>query len=308
MVPLAVVTPSYAIDYELCRDLCHSLVCNTSAEVMHHLVVPEEDLQLFAGLANRRCRVWSERELLPRHIVATPRLNRAVRRVPRLPASARVAAMNRHRPFPPIRGWILQQVLKIEIASRVDAEVVLLLDSDVALARPVAVDDFRKNGQTVLYRKPGAVTADMEDHVRWHNVARRLLGLAPGSLPRPDYVSSFMAWDSSVVAAMQARITEVNGRPWADVLAGQLRLSEWTLYGVFADEVLGWKDNGIHRDVPRCHEYWDRTPMTRQHALDFVSTIPDTDLAIMISAKSRTPLDVRRAALRHLETIPSTNE
>ena len=45
-----------------------------------------------------------------------------------------------------------------------------------------------------------------------------------------------------------------------------------------------------------CHSYWDESPLDAAQATRFVQSLPAGDVALMISAKSRTPLDVRRAA------------
>lgn len=292
----AVVTPSYAVDAELFADLHRSVLDFTPEGTVHHVVVPQSDVALFADHAGPRCRVWCEREVLPPHFRQTPRLDALVRRVGHLPRSARVAAINTRRPLPPIRGWILQQVLKLRLAATTGAEVVLLMDSDVELVRPVEEGMFRRDGTTLLYRRPGAVRLDMTDHVRWHRESWRLLGLEPLPFPQPDYVSSFMVWDRDVVLALQQRLTDVAGRPWTDVLAGRLHLSEWTLYGVFAERLYRGGGTLPVIETSRCHEQWGGAPLTESGAKEFARTVAPDDLAIMISAKTRTPLATRRLA------------
>ena len=46
-----------------------------------------------------------------------------------------------------------------------------------------------------------------------------------------------------------------------------------------------------------CHSYYETKPLSLESAREFVSRISDEDFAIMINAKSRTPLDIRRIAL-----------
>lgn len=294
---LAVLTPSYSVDYPLCVDLHRSVLEFTRVDVIHHIVVPDADVPMFQELAGDRCKIWSERSVLPRRIRQTPRINRLIRKFGRLPPSTRVAAINVRRPYPPIRGWILQQVLKIQMATEIGSEVVLLMDSDVELIRPTNSASFRNDGSTLLYKSPGAVRADMTDHARWHQVACNLLGIPVLPLPQPDYISSFMAWDMKVVAAMRQRIEHIARRPWLDVVAGQLHLSEWTLYGIYADRLYlgGSVVSGIADS--RCHELWGTTPLTESTAVEFGSSVQQTDLAMMISAKTRTPHALRRRAV-----------
>jgi len=76
----------------------------------------------------------------------------------------------------------------------------------------------------------------MERHVLWHRVARDLLGLRRTARPPlPDYVTPVGIWDPRTVRAMQRRLTEVSGRHWLDALTARLHVSEFVIYGVFAE-------------------------------------------------------------------------
>ena len=282
---LAVLTPSYRPDLELFGDLHRSVLRWTPEQVVHHVVVPRADVTSFSGFAGPRCRIVTEEEVLPRRFVRTPT----------------AYSINVRRPLPPIRGWILQQIIKLSAAAALSEDLVLLVDSDVELVRDVAPDRLLSSGQAPLYRKPDAVEGDMRRHWVWHQVARRMLALPPATPPAPDYVSSFMLWETSVVQALLRRVEAVARRPWQDVVGAQLHFSEWTLYGLFVDEVLRPED-GPRTERDRCHNYWEPTPLTSEAATAFVEGLPDDDLAIMISAKSRTPLDVRRQALGRLRS------
>ena len=116
----------------------------------------------------------------------------------------------------------------------------LLADSDVVFVRPVTAETFRKDGRLTYYRSDEAVHASMPRHIIWHDVARRLLGLPPaGPPPLPDYISPLNVWDRQAVLALRDRIEQVTGRPWLDAIGSQLHVSEFMLYGVFVEEVLG---------------------------------------------------------------------
>ena len=303
---LAVITPSYAPDLELCRDLHQSVLDFTTPSTVHYLIVPAADVAQFESMRGPRCVVWSERELLPPRMVSLAWANPMLHRLRLLGPSTRLAAVNARRPFPPVRGWVLQQILKLEAATRVDARVAVLLDSDVQFIRPVAADTFSREGRVGLYRRAAAVDDSLPSHVTWHRVARRLLGLADGTPPYPDYVSSFTAWDPGVVRSLQNRIQTVTGRPWMDAVGAELHFSEWTLYGVYVDNLLAAEADVI--DASLCHSYWDPVPLDRQGALDFIGTVGRDDVAAMISAKSRTPLAVRRYAMTELVARCRTEE
>lgn len=282
MTDLGVLTPSYAPDFELCRDLNRSVLRWTPPDVVHHVVVPHRDQVLFGQLAGERTRLWTAAEFLPRRMVPVPAVNFWV---------------NLRRPVPPIRGWVQQQVVKLAAATRIGADTVVLADSDVVFARPVTAETFHTGGKLRFYRRDGEVDARAPRHLRWHAVARRLLGLPPaGRLPLPDYVSAFNVWDRRLVEAMRERVENVTGRPFADAFAGMLHVSEYILYGVFVDEVLGAAAPVAHTDDMLCHSYWDETPLDADQAARFVAGRAPGDAAVMISAKSGTPLAARRAA------------
>lgn len=283
MSGFAVLTPSYASDLELCRDLNRSVLQWTAPDVHHHLVVPQWDRDLFAPLRGPRTEVWTVDELLPRRM---------------LPLSVFNAWIDPRRPYPPIRGWVMQQIVKFGAAAELGVDLLVLADSDVVLVRPVTIDTFRNERRVRFYRSEGAVDERLPRHLLWHEVARKLLGLPPAEpAPLPDYISAFNVWDRRVVLALQERIEAVTGRPWLDAIASQLHVSEFILYGVFVDDVLGASAPVIPEDSMLCHSHWGPEPMADATVPAFVRSLQPEDVAVMISARSETEPDVRRKVL-----------
>lgn len=287
MDDLAVLTPSYRGDASLFADLHRSVLANTEESVVHHVVSPPSDAHLFREHEGSRCRVWTHQDLLPRHYLSVPR--------------ASGLTLNLRRPWPPVRGWVVQQIMKMAAAALIDARAVLIVDSDAVLVREATLDRVTDHGRLWHYRKDRAVTASMERHVLWHNVARRLFGL-PGVAvpPLPDYVSPIIVWDPVVVRSMIARITDSTGRNWVDAVAGQLHVSEFVIYGVFADHVLG-ATVPVEGDL--CHNYYERIPLSLVDARAFADRMPSHALGAMISSHSGTPHDVRREAFDRCRQI-----
>lgn len=292
MSTLAVITPSFRDDAELFADLHRSVLRYTPADTVHHVFVPPGDLQVFARFTGPRCRVRSKSELLPRHF----------RRI-----GHGDNYLNLRRPFPPVRGWVTQQAIKLAATAELDAATVLTVDSDVVLVRPVTAAFLAGPAHPPLYRMDNGVHEGMPMHIVWHRVARQLLGLPEQhTLPLPDYVSAFNFWRPEVVRAVQARITAITGRPWLEVFTGQLRVSEFVLYGVFVDEVLGASGVSTPTTTSMCHNAWQDTPLSRPEAMAFAESIPEQAVAVLISAKSRTPLDVRREAIGRCAEIAAS--
>lgn len=277
----AVVTPSYAPDLPLFTELHRSVLEHTSESTVHVVVVAPEDLPGFRRFAGPRCQVLTIQDLLPRTFVSVP---------------GRPLWVHRRRPLPPVRGWVMQQVLKVAATAALDVDVALVVDSDVELMRDVGPGRFRGERGCAFYRKDGAVHAGMERHVRWHEVARRLLGLPRAAPPLPDYVAAFNVWDPALVRGMQRRIEAVTSRSWVQAMATQLHVSEFVLYGVFVDEVL--HGSGVeHREHLGCLEYWDPVPLDETGARRLVERFGPEHVSVMLSAKSDTPPEIRELVL-----------
>ena len=285
MSSLAIITPSYEADFQLCLDLHRSVLDLAPPSVTHYIIVPDGDRALFSPMAGDRCKVLTISELLPKRFVSMPRVN---------------AWVNLRKPFPPIRGWIMQQIVKLASANSVEAQTLLLADSDLEFVRPFSSDTFQESGTLMLYRKEAAITAALPRHLKWHMRARKLLGLPPAAPPLPDYMSAPNAWDRDVVLALHKRIEKVTGKHWMDAVAGQLHVSECILYGVFVDKILGGPANAHPTDSMFVHNYFETRPLDAASASTFLNGVADTDIAVMISAKSATPLEVRREAFASL--------
>jgi hypothetical protein len=278
---LVVVTPTYAPDFELFCDLHKSVLRCFPTDVRHVVVANEGDLPLFRQFEGPRCAVLGVRDVLPRSVLALPFINLWI---------------NVRRPVPPLRGWIIQQLVKVAAASQMSERIIVLADSDLVFIRPVTVETFAPHGRARLYRLDEGVGDSLRRHLRWHAVAHELLGLpsAPPP-PLPDYVSSLNTWDRDVVNRMIRRVERVTGRRWLESVGKELHFSEWTLYGVYADQFERAEYVSLTADS-LCHSYWDPVPLTAEQASTWLSSVRSDDVAYMISAKSHTPLSARRDA------------
>jgi len=297
MTRMTIVTPSYRPDFELCVDLNRSVLQYARECVEHHILVPRSDYKLFSSLAGPRTHVRCREELLPTSFVRVPLTH---------------FLLNLRWPFLPVRGWIEQQIVKLAAASACTADVVLLVDSDVQFVRSFSAATFVQEGAVRFYRLPNGVDVRLPHHLRWHECARRLLGLPPGSPPHPDYISSMVSCDPAVVRQMLAHVETTTGLPWSTAISKQLHFSEWTLYGVFVDELADASASAFASDQPLCLGDWSTT-FSQEKAEEFLSNVGAADVAAMISSKSGTALSTRRAAFatwrdrwKHRATLAAT--
>lgn len=285
---LAIVTPSCAPDFTRFRRLHNSVLRHTGADVMHYTIVPPPDFEMFSSLASSRLTVLREPEVLPHTFLSAARLSRILH----LPRGYRVAAVNLRHPWPPVRGWILQQILKLAFVSTLEADVALMIDSDVLLARELSEGAFIKDGSVRHYRLPQGLNPDMERHLRWRATAQRLLNVAAPSPDYADYIAGLVSWSPDVVRKMLGRVESELSRPWQTVVAAQLEFSEFILYGEYIAALGTPAEQAFESDQTLCHSRWDPSPLSMSAAEDFLATMPATDIAIHIQSNSETTEDV----------------
>ncbi|GAB3604654.1 DUF6492 family protein [Conyzicola nivalis] len=299
---LAILTPSYAPDFDSFAVLHRSVLEFTDAAVVHYVVVPDEDLALFATIASGRMVLIGYRDLLPKSFVSTAWFAHAVARIPRAPRGARFIAVNVRRPWPPLRGWLLQQIVKLSMAMRTDCDTLLVIDSDVQLIRPVTEDAFASSTAVRFYRSPEAITAGMTRHVAWHHAARRMLGVAPDGLPPfADPIGSLISWDPEVVRQCTDRLSEVASRGWETVVSREWEFSEYVLYGEYLAEFGTPRQLSFVASSTLCHSHWDPRPLDLEGARRFVDSIDPADVALHVQSNSNTPpeiVDFIRSATR----------
>ena len=108
MPKLAVVTPCFRDDAEVFADLHRSVLAFTPPGTVHHVYVPSRDRGRFAAYEGPRCRIWDRSRLLPPRNVRAPLTE---------------VHVNVRRPWPPLRGWVMQQTSKIAAAGQSDADM-----------------------------------------------------------------------------------------------------------------------------------------------------------------------------------------
>src|ERR1700734_2520174 len=140
MTTVALITPTYSHDLERCTLLCESVDRHVSTFANHYLIVPDDELALFAKFGKGRRQVLPLSHLLPSWLKSLPRFCRR---------------HNRHYGGAlrgkPVNGWHIQQFAKIATAHIVPETVSCMLDSDGVFFRPFALTAMAQPSQTPLY-------------------------------------------------------------------------------------------------------------------------------------------------------------
>lgn len=236
--PMALVTCSYRPDFSRCAVLCASVDRYVGREHHHFLVVPGRDLPLFRGLESPRRTVVAVQDILPASYYQLPGLKK----------------WWLDNGLWPVRGWMMQQLTKLSADKLSSSEDILFLDSDVEFLRPLDRARFSQGDALRLHRKPGEGQEGV--HLKWHHGSAELLGLEPRYFGS-DYVAALTTWRRSNLVALKAHIEAQSGRPWQAAVGRQLTVSEYTLYGVFVEHVLGLESAGHFACADDlCHCLW----------------------------------------------------
>lgn len=292
----AIVTASYAGDYERCRLLCASIDRYVTGWSTHYILVDVIDRPLFQTLESDRRRIISERQLFPEWLRSWPDpLTLGRRRVWTGPGAMR-------RGIPPLRGWHAQQLRKLALPLLAREDVFLYADSDVVFLKAFDTSALVGPEGVRLYCKRDGITSGMAEHIGWCRAAASKLGLPEPTFPCDDYINNLVVWTGNNVRALHAHIERVTGRDWLSAVAADRGFSEYTLYGFFVDQVLGARAGHARTPSPLARTFWggEDAPVDGLHSLQ--KALVNDEVAVGIQSFIGRPVSELQSAF---QTLPS---
>ena len=240
----AIVTASYAPDFERCRLLCETIDRFVIGAARHYILVEDRDVRLFRQLETSTRTVVSERDLLPKWLRPYDDPLSLFRR--RIWLSLRTQ---------PLRGWHVQQLRRIAIAAHVGEAALVYCDSDVAFLKPFDCARFWQDGSVRLFRRDNAVAHALSDHEAWSLNAGKALGIADPPVSPHDYIATLIAWRRDAIEGMCQHIEALHSKHWVEAIGSVRRFSECMLYGRYVDEVIGGAGH-FHGAEELCRVQW----------------------------------------------------
>ncbi|MBR0937678.1 DUF6492 family protein [Bradyrhizobium jicamae] len=292
MNPVALLTPTYGRDLEICTLLCESVDRHVTSFSRHYLLVPDCDLSLFAPLASDRRMIIPASAFLPDWLRPLPRMIQRKRRQFWWSLRAK-----------PVSGWHVQQILKIAAAMSLPHERFCILDSDIVFFRDFDLAGFEYPNTIPLLRTDDAVTADQPRHSRWLETSHQLLGVPTPPFPAPDFIGHIIFWDRETTRALAERIEAVTGMSWIEALCKTREFSEYLLYGFF---VQNDATSAVrHTVVPKtsCISYWDDPTLSKIELNRLLARANRDDVAFSIASFSGTPVETIREVVAESDAI-----
>lgn len=292
MNPVALLTPTYGRDLEICTLLCESVDRHVTSFSSHYLLVPDCDLPLFAPLASERRIIIPASSFLPDWLRPLPRMIQRKRRQFWWSLRAK-----------PVNGWHVQQILKIAATIALPYERFCILDSDIVFFRDFDLSRFQYPNTIPLLKMVDAVTADQPRHSRWLETSHRLIGLPTPPFPAPDFIGHIIFWDKQTTRALAERIEAVTGMSWIEALCRTREFSEYLLYGFFVenDQASALR----HSVVPKtqCVSYWDDPTLSKDELTRLLLRANRDDVAFSIASFSGTPVATIREVVAESDAI-----
>jgi len=276
----AIVTPSYYVDFERCRWLVETVARFVPEDVPHYLIVDRADRDLFQPLRSSRTHVVFKEDTLRG-------------RVQQVPFARKWWVGTR---IPPVRGWIVQQLTKLYVSEVVEEDVLIFVDSGCFFVRPFDPRTTQREGDGAvrLFRESGDYFRSKVVH-RWHGINAKLLGIRP--LPDYDvgYVTQLITWRRDNLLLLQKHLERVSGRHPIETLARQLTLSEYYLYGMYCDLILGDRSRHYHTPVASSYCYWQLASLSEADLQSIRAKLEPEHVLVLVNEKSHTPLTNVRA-------------
>ena len=217
---IALVTPSYAADFERCRLLCDSMDAFVSGHTHHYILVADNDAGMFAALAGSKRTIVTESDILPSWLHPVPGGLRANSR--KMWLSFRTL---------PMRGWHVQQLRRIAIANHVGDDGLLYCDSDMLFVKSFDTSSLWRQDALRLYKISNGITPDMSEHKTWCNVAAQLLGHQVPQFPADDFINNLVSWRRETALQLCETIEHHTGRHWIAAIGRNRTFSECQIYG-----------------------------------------------------------------------------
>ena len=283
---IAIITPSYAADYERCCLLADSIDAHVSGISDHYILVDADDFSLFSSLDGPNRHIINERDILPDWLHNI--------RGGFGPSARKIWYSTKTWPM---RGWHVQQLRRIAIAHHIHHDALLYCDSDMFFVRPFDGKSLWKDNNLRLFRKPNGIAANLEEHQKWLHASYQILGLGSPELPHHDYINNLVSWRRDKVLDMCTHIENTTGRDWVSSIGRNRTFSECMIYGCYVDNVLGERSGHWMAENGLCLTYWDGAALDQNTLQQFVEQMDDGQFAVGIQSFTNTDPELLRSLI-----------
>ncbi|WP_273204192.1 DUF6492 family protein [Marinobacter subterrani] len=257
---IAFITPTWAGDLEHFRVMRRSFEQSPLVGFDHYVVVQDEDLSLFEAFRNRPgLKLLSTRDVLPAEVEY--RRARARKLSERFGRDFTRICGSLKRLFswplwPAYTGWHTQQLCKFKLASELDCDVAVVLDSDVVVTPSAVPGDFFSATGAVCFAQ-WLSRGELEGKVsNWVTESERLVGADHSEDPVNVYFDTPFVLDRRLLISALDDLSEKADREWWFALLDRppRRWSEFGFYKAYLthrvpEGAVDWREPSFSRYV-----------------------------------------------------------
>lgn len=274
------ITPSYRPDLQRCELMLETAQKRVTGMAGHYLIVDHRDMPFFAHLRSPHVTLVAKEDLLPGWIRKAPWSRKWW-------LSAKTM---------PVRGWILQQVVKLAVAEHIDADAYCYADSDIAFIRPCDASTLWRGDQLRFQRETRrGEMLESRRYKNWYSLAAKYCNMPDQSAITGAYIAQLNTMKRSAMLALMHHLEQAEGRSWMEVLLGTWDFSEYILYGAFVEHVLACEGHFIPPKL-LCHSSWYHDIAHLKDLPAFMDLMDDDHVAIHIQSN----LKIESEDYRHL--------
>lgn len=283
---ICLITPSYKPDFNRCKLLCETKEKFSSEYLKHYLIVDQPDVKLFKQLENDSTEVISVNDVLPKWLI-------------KLPYTRKKNIWINLKGLP-VRGWLVQQLIKLNIANYVKEDTLIFGDSDTFFVKEFNLNNYNTNNTSRLFAQPNEVNQD-HSLARWYHDAATVLKTEVPKFPATNYLGNLIYWRKENVFKLHKYIEDQHQKNWMQVICNNWNISEYILYGVFVENILKENNNHTADSFDLCHNYWEQKALNESNIKNFFSEIKTGQIAAMISAKANIKTESYKSLINYNE-------
>ncbi len=294
----AFVTPSYLGDLQRCNLLCRSMDRFLTGNWHHYVVVDRPQFAHFKHLKGPKRTVLLTDDVMPANM----------RLLLHLPfVGGRSLWWSRHTGLS--LGWHVQQMVKIGMAAVVREDGLAYCDSDVFFVRPFDTAALTREGRFRLYHTYHRQDLESIPNPQFFKPSLDLLGL-PKDGQYFGYIENFITWRRQTVLDLCAYLASRHGGKWYNAFRNRLQISEYTLYGLFVEEILKDETHHFADSSLLCRTQWSRQKQTEDDFEAFCQSLAEGLVAIGVQSFAGVPVELlekqfEKAVAAHLATSKS---
>lgn len=291
---VSLLTCSMAADLDIFALLAASVDRHLDSRIRHDVVVPSADIAAFRIFETPNRQIIAQEDVLPVKLLRLPQflellapLKSLFRRPLYLTPKGQL-----------VRGWMVQQCLKIGMARQSTETAIMHVDSDVCFFRHLSPEDAFDGEHTRFFRAEGEIDYPM--HNPWLNSAADFLGVSVPTKHQAHYVENCILWDTGVAKAMAAQIEDTHSRPLHEVIFAAKSMSEYYVYGLFA-ELFPAGEALLSQEFSFCNSYWPSDESAPVNFDELRRKKHPKHFAMAIQSTHRLDLDARQALYERAE-------